>query len=211
MRVLVFGDSITQGFWDVEGGWVGRLRKHYDQIGIQSRLYDQPTIFNLGVSGDTSSDIIDRLEQEIQARIWPGEEFVFVFAFGINDSSLYKGTPRVNIDTFRSNLQKILGIAQKHSQKIAVIEITPCIEERTDPTSWDADYSYRNDLIDLYNKELKDITLSSDVLFIEVAKSLLEAQAQEEVMTDGVHPDTSGHEHLFRIILSEIEKLVERD
>lgn len=31
MRVLVFGDSITQGFWDTEGGWVERLRKYYDQ------------------------------------------------------------------------------------------------------------------------------------------------------------------------------------
>jgi lysophospholipase L1-like esterase len=30
MIVLVFGDSIAQGYWDSEGGWVERLRKAND-------------------------------------------------------------------------------------------------------------------------------------------------------------------------------------
>jgi lysophospholipase L1-like esterase len=30
MRLLIFGDSITYGAWDIEGGWAARLRKFLD-------------------------------------------------------------------------------------------------------------------------------------------------------------------------------------
>ena len=30
-RILIFGDSITYGAWDKEGGWVQRLRKFLDE------------------------------------------------------------------------------------------------------------------------------------------------------------------------------------
>lgn len=35
VRVLVFGDSITQGFWGTRGGWVDKLRQHYDELQLQ--------------------------------------------------------------------------------------------------------------------------------------------------------------------------------
>jgi len=64
MKVLIFGDSITQGFWDIEGGWAARLRKTYDQKAVDSDDYDQPTIFNLGVSGNSNGDVIKPLKKE---------------------------------------------------------------------------------------------------------------------------------------------------
>jgi lysophospholipase L1-like esterase len=50
MRILVFGDSITQGFGDTEGGWVERLRHDYDVETIKDLRANTnyPTIFNLG-------------------------------------------------------------------------------------------------------------------------------------------------------------------
>jgi lysophospholipase L1-like esterase len=49
VRVLVFGDSIAQGFWDSEGGWVERLRKHYNSLALEDlKSNQQPEIFNLG-------------------------------------------------------------------------------------------------------------------------------------------------------------------
>lgn len=29
MKILVFGDSITQGYWATNGGWVDMLKTHY--------------------------------------------------------------------------------------------------------------------------------------------------------------------------------------
>lgn len=62
MRVLVFGDSITQGFWDLDGGWVARLRRTYDKQMIEGVNDDPPSLFNLGVSGDSSDDIVTRFD-----------------------------------------------------------------------------------------------------------------------------------------------------
>ncbi len=31
MHIIVFGDSIAQGFWDKKGGWVQRLREVFDE------------------------------------------------------------------------------------------------------------------------------------------------------------------------------------
>ncbi len=84
MRVLVFGDSITQGFWDVDGGWVSRIRKTYDQKAIDTDDYDQPTIFNMGVSGNSSDDVLVRFDNETKVRA--NEELSFVFAIGVNDA-----------------------------------------------------------------------------------------------------------------------------
>ena len=53
---LIFGDSITQGFNDLTGGWVQRLR--------ESLTLDD-FVINLGVSGDTSDGLLARFEVEL--------------------------------------------------------------------------------------------------------------------------------------------------
>src|SRR5690606_7564988 len=69
MRVLVFGDSITQGYWAVEHGWVDRVRKYFDARQFEDLGgRDEPTIFNLGISADNSNDILSRIESEVAAR-----------------------------------------------------------------------------------------------------------------------------------------------
>lgn len=74
MRVLVFGDSITRGYWDTNGGWVERIRKHYDLLqasNLEGR--DEPTIFNLGIGTDNSKNILARIESETIARTSHGD------------------------------------------------------------------------------------------------------------------------------------------
>src|SRR6266446_3620690 len=84
MRALVFGASITQGFWDTEGGWVNRLRRHYDSQVIKGLHPEEnyPTVFNLGISGDSTKGVLKRFNNEAKARVWPGEEFKSRFEAG---------------------------------------------------------------------------------------------------------------------------------
>ncbi len=94
MRVLVFGASITQGFWDTEGGWVARLREHYDKQRIANQS-DRgiPTFFNLGISGDTSKNLRKRFVAETEARVWPNEDMLFILCIGTNNARTINGTP----------------------------------------------------------------------------------------------------------------------
>ena len=39
MHIIVFGDSITQGYWDPHGGWVQRLRNFLDRKTIKKKNY----------------------------------------------------------------------------------------------------------------------------------------------------------------------------
>ena len=89
MRVLIFGDSITQGFWDTDGGWVQRIRKAYDEETIKAD-YELPTIFNMGISGDSSGDIVEQFEAETKAR-YNDDGIGFVFAVGVNDLRIKSG------------------------------------------------------------------------------------------------------------------------
>ena len=114
MRVLVFGDSITQGFWDSDGGWIARIRRAYDKQQLKDLSRDEPTVFNLGISADTTQNVLDRFETETIARKGK-HELAFVFAIGVNDACPEKG--RITPEEFRKNIEALVSSAQEHSSK----------------------------------------------------------------------------------------------
>ena len=72
--ICVFGDSIAWGASDSEkGGWVERLKIYMGE-------HRSGNVYNLGVSGDTTNDLLERFEQEAKAR----ESDVIIFAVGTN-------------------------------------------------------------------------------------------------------------------------------
>ena len=85
-NILVFGASITWGAWDREGGWVQRLRNFVDEKNISNPDYDR-MIYNLGISGDTTENLLSRLENEVKTRL-SEEETIIIFSIGTNDFNL---------------------------------------------------------------------------------------------------------------------------
>jgi acyl-CoA thioesterase I len=113
--IYCFGDSITYGAWDIkEGGWVTRLRNYFDEL----QLKDQTKYFlsyNLGIPGETTDGLVKRFEGELNAREREGEDAIFIFAFGANDSVFLpsKNGFRVSKNRFVSNLETVYDIAKK--------------------------------------------------------------------------------------------------
>ena len=66
-RWLVFGDSIVSGFFDTCGGWVDRLK--HDQMMKFIRDGAGVKVFDLGISGQTSKDLLARIEGEVALSI----------------------------------------------------------------------------------------------------------------------------------------------
>jgi len=125
-RICVFGDSITWGGGDVKnGGWVQQLR-HY----FESNDYDL-AIYNQGVSGDNSSNLLTRFEVECKAR---GPQII-IFAIGINDSQYIKtkDNPRVSIEKFQDNLKELIKQAKNFTSNIIFIGLTKVEEEKVMP------------------------------------------------------------------------------
>jgi lysophospholipase L1-like esterase len=212
MRVLVFGASVTQGFWDTEGGWTARLRRNYDELQVKDWSKDQPTVFNLGISGDGTVELLKRIENETVARKWPGEEFTFIISIGINDSFIRSnGKENISAQQYRENLSKIAEITKKYSSKIILLGLQHCDEERTTPVSW-TDISYTNERILLFDKEIQDIASEHNLTYVPIFNELKKHHdGGQDLYQDGLHPNNQGHQLIFELVRPELDKLLARD
>jgi len=199
-RILIFGDSITYGAWDKEGGWVQRLRKFLDEKNLtDSDFYC--LVYNLGVSGNTINDLIERFEFETKQRLKESEETIIIFAIGINDSYFVhsENNNRVPINKFKENIQKLIKSAKKFSSKIIFVGLTPVDETKTTPIPWDADKSYKNEYIEKYNKVIKKVCEENEILFIEIFEDWMKLN-YKNLLEDGLHPNSEGHKKIFESV-----------
>ena len=197
-RILLFGDSIVLGFWDKEGGWATRLRKFIDEKNLTvPDYYNQ--IYNLGISGNTSEDLLKRFECECQARQKEEGGTVIIIGIGENDSQIRNGKFRIEIKEFEKNLGKLLNLGKKFSSKIIFVGMCPADESKSDPIPWDTSKSYRNDSIAQYNDVVRKFCEKNNLGFIDVFNNLSKKN-YKELLDDGVHPNTEGHRQIYEII-----------
>jgi lysophospholipase L1-like esterase len=117
-NILCFGDSITYGAWDSQGGWVTRLRERIDRICIESDLEKFYLTYNLGISSDTSERLLERFDSELAARMLEEGQPRFVFSIGTNDSIWLVDEDKhcVELEEFKSNIHAIIEKSRKHTQ-----------------------------------------------------------------------------------------------
>lgn len=209
MRVLVFGDSITQGYWDIEGGWVDKVRRYYDELQIQDlNGRDEPTIFNLGISADTSIDVLKRIEAETIVRTRHGNLPIIIVQIGVNDSYTLDNRACVSIEDYKQNLTSIISKMKPLSTKVIFVGSSACDEERTTPVAW-GDYNYTNTAIKRYEQAMSEVATEHKIPFIPVFdKFLVESSKNSSLLPDGLHPNKEGHQLMADIILPELKELL---
>ena len=212
-QLFIFGDSITWGAWDPDGGgWAQRLRKDIDNYQVANRDFWCPT-YNLGISGDTSSGIAERITREIKVRRDATEELIILIAIGINDSivDLRNGSNTLNVGVYTKNLRNILNQAHVVSKKVGFIGLTPVNQDLVDPLPWDSNKAYHLDRVELFNKNCQQFCSAGSVPFLPIWDSWIEHDYRS-ILTDGLHPNAKGHELLYfsvRKFLIETKFLVE--
>ncbi len=211
MRVLIFGDSITQGYWAVEHGWVDRLRMFFDSKQYQDlKNNDEPTIFNLGISADTSSDILARIVNEVDVRTRPHHPMqpTVVVQIGINDSARMPKNNNVSIEDYKNNLKSIAQALKDRTSQLIFVGFSACDDARTNPVSW-GEFYYRNDDIKAYEQAMANVASELGIPFIpvfdEFKKQLVSGG---DLLPDGLHPNEEGHELMYQIIKPKIEELL---
>lgn len=117
MRICFIGDSFVNGTGDPEClGWAGRI------CAVACNLGHDITYYNLGVRGDTSTDIKARWLKEVSGRLSTKYDGSIVFSFGVNDITLENGKTRVEFSTSIENTRNILREA---GQLFPVLMIGP--------------------------------------------------------------------------------------
>ncbi len=198
-NVLIFGASITWGAWDREGGWVQRLRKFVDEKNISDPNYDYK-VYNLGISGDTTEDVLRRFENEAKERE-SAEETIIMFSIGVNDSQFVhdKKDMRVRLEKFEENIKKLIKLSKKYSSKIIFVGFSPIDQSKVDPIPWAKEKkSYRKNLVEMFDNKVKEICKEKNIYFIEVYDKV--KKGYERLLIDGVHPNSGGHEKIFQIV-----------
>jgi lysophospholipase L1-like esterase len=110
-RICIFGASITWGAFDKKGGgWIHRLNSNF----INKKTDIQ--IYNLGVPGNNTNDLLKRFDNECSAR----KPDLIIFGLGGNDAS-YIDTENnmvVSIDQFKNNILKLIQQGKYFTDKI---------------------------------------------------------------------------------------------
>jgi len=164
----IFGDSVTQAAY-VKEAWVDLLRAYLED----KFPNDFVNVFNLGVGGNTTNDILKRFNEESLVRVPTS----IIFAVGINDSSY------IEKNLFKSNLEKLCDLAIKFSTDITFVGPVLSVDSRD------------RKRVEDYNNVLETVVLSRNFKFIQ----LLDKLAPQDFI-DGLHPNEQGHGKMFEII-----------
>ena len=205
-RILVFGDSIVFGNWDEQGGWANRLKSFYMKESLNNSDYYY-MVYNIGVSGDTSREILERFEYEIKHRLWEREEtgekeeIIIILSTGKNDAAFIKSRNSLNIsiNDFETNIKQLLVIAKKHSVKVVFVGPALVDESKTIPTKWDSNIEYSNENIEKYNRIIISVCKEKKIYFINIYEEFKKLD-YKRLLEDGVHPNSTGHKKIFEIV-----------
>ena len=197
-KILVFGDSITYGQRDLEmGGWVNRLKLALAHDNSIASCH----VFNMGISGQSSGEVLERLERECKGRVLDDANNIIVLAVGINDSQILDGAVVCDEAEFRSNVADLIETAGKFTDKVIYLGLTPVDDKRTGPVTWDKGRVWKNELVERYDAIISEVCSKMGVRYVYVFDQIDPADNE-----DGLHPSAGGH-----VILAEIMNNVIRD
>lgn len=193
MNICIFGDSITEGYYDNEkNGWVNRLKT----------IFVDDEIYNLGVSGNSTEDLLKRFDADIKDK----NPEMIIFAIGTNDSVYLPSEKRnyVDFDKFKENLKILIEKSKQFTNGIIFVGLTPVDESLTKPIPWEIEIHYTNEEITKYNNAIKQICESEKLKFIDIFSDF-EKNNYKEMLSDGLHPNERGHEWMANKIAQEIK------
>lgn len=188
MTIGVWGDSITFGSCDSEAlGWAGRLRKTLSPD-------DYSHLYNFGICGETSQDLLKRFSIEAKA-IEPSD---IIFAIGINDSKYPSESDinKVSLADYQKNLEELITQAKAFTNKITIVGATKVDDE------WRSVKGSRflNDEIQKYNTVMRSVADKHGFQFIDMFEVLDTAID----LADGLHPNAQGYQKMFKSIKSKV-------
>jgi len=206
MHILVFGDSITYGAWDERGGWAQRLREYIDKKNLHDKGF-YCLVYNLGISGDTTKEILSRFENETKSRLEDEKDHIFIFSIGTNDCLLLNKEKKMQVEEkqFERNIGKIIEIASKFSGKIFFTGLTPVDESKMNPLPWAPQFSAKNEYIEKYDGIIKSICTKKKIHFIEIYGHFKKGN-YKSLLKDGDHPTSEGHAKIYEIVKDYLVK-----
>ena len=165
-RIVAFGDSLTSGHGiGASRAYPSILQQKIDAAGLEFE------IVNAGVSGDTSSRALPRLERALQ-----GNVRILIVALGANDG--LRGVP---VEQVKENLSRVIQAAQARG-----IQVLLCgMEALPNPRhgGWSYSIAFHNVFTELTSRY--KVPLVPFIMFNVIGNASL-------MQPDGAHPNADG-------------------
>lgn len=177
------GDSFVAGIGDETAlGWTGRLAARASAAGIPA------TAYNLGVRGNTSSDILARCRGEVDARRSPKRQTLVVLSMGVNDTTQVDGRARIPLEDSCANLELLL---EMFADDPVLVVGPPAVSD-------DAQNKQIRELTERY----RSVCRGRGIPFVQVFHALeLDPVWRRQVLEgDGAHPRSEGYAALYELV-----------
>ena len=196
-RIVAIGASIVLGRVDPEhGGFIGRLKTWHEKKFIAN------VVFNLGISSETSAMLLKRLYLEASIR----KPDLMIISIGLNDlkRSRYTHRPVTSIKKFSQNIRGIIRQSKKLCN-IIFVSITPVDERKIDGIK-KIKYFRLLDDVKKYSDITKKICTEEKIPYLDIMNQWLVTNYQKFLFKDGVHPNSLGHDDIYRKLISFLKK-----
>lgn len=198
-KIVCIGASSCEGKVDVEGqGFVGRLRKWRETENQHNSVY------NLGISGDMTHQVIARLKTEIP----PRKPDLIIVQCGINDFIRDGGRDkptRCTVEQVEANIRTIIQDAKKTCE-VLYVSVYPIDEEKTTPCDW-MDIYYQADDARQCADISKNVTAEMNIPYVDVYNTFIKEDYKKLLHTDGLHANSFGHQRIFEMIRDKLLKM----
>lgn len=189
VTIVCIGDSITFGQDSVTGLQSGTtypahlqtlLREYYQNSNI--------TVINEGVSGNTTTQMIDRWQTDVT----DNNPNLIIFMGGANDS---REATAISIETYADNIKTIIGLAGE--TPLVVMGITPRFKEHETANG--------EGVIHFYRETCKSIVTKYGFVYVDMFEKIMNLYKNRGVVRGLVSPDGShytarGYKHLAEIV-----------
>lgn len=210
MRILIFGDSITQGFHDAEcGGWANRLAIFGIQKSIETDFQEGFDVMNLGISGDCTNRLAKRFDAEAEVRTkGQKHDTVIIFAVGVNDTQRYVATGEIKtpVEQFVNNIRTLQEKARAVADIVVFVGLAPIVEDKVNPMPWADDRGHASADVQVYDDLIKNVCLETECLYIPMCDVFGDAENVINIFEDGIHPNTYGHQLMYEQVQSMLSE-----
>ncbi|MFB6204421.1 MAG: GDSL-type esterase/lipase family protein [Candidatus Nanohaloarchaea archaeon] len=204
--IIVFGHSVTLGFWDPEGGWVQRLRTFLDQRALETQDEDNVFyVYNLGVAGDTVEDLLQRMEEEFDRRTEKDYDTLILLQVGANDALYLEEegylTPE---EEFRDGFEELLELASELADGLGVVGDFPH-DPSLEKVPYAPDHRLDHEKFGEYEAIKKELCREREVPYIDLVE-ITEGTENSRYLEEGVHPNAEGHSQIAGKVKEKLEE-----
>jgi len=195
-KIVAIGASSCEGKVDIEGGgFVGRLKRWHESIDQHNSVY------NLGISGDTTPGMIKRLAVEAP----PRRPDLILIQCGINDvirEGSKTAQTRYSFEDIRESITLLITYARAMAP-VVFVSVYPIDESRTTPCSWRPINYLLADARE-HARITKEVCGQLKIPYVDIFDAWIAGDYLPYLHTDGLHANSTGHERIFRAIQQKL-------